>query len=226
MPARQIDAFITERVTFKKFKLNQTMSDETPCYSADVYVDGVMVGFTSNHGHGGPDMEHFTPDGEAKLQSVADSIESCKVGDKAHIEVLLHGLVWQMADAKYAARQRKAGFAITVVFAECGGSMIALASSEQVAEVVAKHGTDGGVYRVIGEDFPVVEHATAEDMALVYLAAPLARNKRPALRNEATSISFVTGEVEHRFTDEAHTDANGRMFDRFVAVTKTVQQAA
>lgn len=43
------------RVTLKNIKINQALSEETPCYSATVYFDGKKVGETGNRGHGGCD---------------------------------------------------------------------------------------------------------------------------------------------------------------------------
>jgi hypothetical protein len=41
------------RVELKNIKENRTMSDETPCFSATVYVDGKKVGWVINRGTGG-----------------------------------------------------------------------------------------------------------------------------------------------------------------------------
>jgi hypothetical protein len=46
-------------LTLKKVKVIKEMSDETNCYYAEVYVDGVKAFSAENEGHGGPD--EFTP---------------------------------------------------------------------------------------------------------------------------------------------------------------------
>ena len=46
--------------TLKKISINTRLSDETPCYSADLCWDGQKVAEVSNHGHGGPDMVRVT----------------------------------------------------------------------------------------------------------------------------------------------------------------------
>lgn len=40
-------------LTLKKLQLNETMSEETACFSADLYDDGILVAYVSNRGHGG-----------------------------------------------------------------------------------------------------------------------------------------------------------------------------
>lgn len=42
-------------ITIKNLKVNDTLSEETTCYSATIYVDGVKFGETGNDGHGGCD---------------------------------------------------------------------------------------------------------------------------------------------------------------------------
>lgn len=42
-------------IELKKVSVNKRMSEETHCYSADLYVDGVKWGEVCNRGHGGGD---------------------------------------------------------------------------------------------------------------------------------------------------------------------------
>lgn len=44
------------KIELRKLSTNQKLSEETNCFSADVYVDGVKAAEHSNYGHGGPDM--------------------------------------------------------------------------------------------------------------------------------------------------------------------------
>ncbi len=46
------------RIELKKIQHNARMSEETHCYSADLYVDGVLWGQVSNRGTGGCDDFH------------------------------------------------------------------------------------------------------------------------------------------------------------------------
>ena len=46
------------KIELKKISVNARMSEETHCFSADLYVDGVRWGEISNRGHGGSDDFH------------------------------------------------------------------------------------------------------------------------------------------------------------------------
>lgn len=41
------------KIELKKIKTNLALSQETICFSADVYVEGKLMGHAMNHGHGG-----------------------------------------------------------------------------------------------------------------------------------------------------------------------------
>jgi len=44
------------KIELKNIKLMKSLSEETPCYSAALYVDGkLFASSVTNHGHGGPD---------------------------------------------------------------------------------------------------------------------------------------------------------------------------
>lgn len=46
------------KIELKKIALLKSLSEETPAYTADLYVDGKLLAHVSNHGHGGSDMIH------------------------------------------------------------------------------------------------------------------------------------------------------------------------
>jgi len=46
------------KFTLKKIRYMASLSQETSCYSADLYVDGKKIGEVANDGHGGPDSFH------------------------------------------------------------------------------------------------------------------------------------------------------------------------
>jgi hypothetical protein len=62
----------TNNFELKKLKFHEDMSEETPCFSADLYENGKLVAHVSNDGHGGnnnvypangltyKDVEHLT----------------------------------------------------------------------------------------------------------------------------------------------------------------------
>lgn len=46
------------KITLKNIKYFPSLSEETHCFSATIYVDGVKAGEASNHGHGGSTEVH------------------------------------------------------------------------------------------------------------------------------------------------------------------------
>jgi len=50
-------------IQLKNIKHSEFASEETHCYEATLYVDGVRWGFVSNSGHGGPDHFYGGPGG-------------------------------------------------------------------------------------------------------------------------------------------------------------------
>lgn len=60
------------KIELKNIKHQPSMSEETECYQASLYVDGVKIGTVSNRGTGGPD--HFQGDQDA----YAKANEWCK----------------------------------------------------------------------------------------------------------------------------------------------------
>lgn len=55
------------KIELKNIKHMPSLSEETECYSASLYVDGKKIGDVSNRGHGGPD--EFFGDREAFKQA-------------------------------------------------------------------------------------------------------------------------------------------------------------
>ena len=43
------------KIELKNIRYNATLSEETACFSASLYVDGKKIGTVVNHGHGGSD---------------------------------------------------------------------------------------------------------------------------------------------------------------------------
>jgi hypothetical protein len=70
------------KIELRKVHYSAALSDETPAYSADIYVDGKRRGNVVNHGHGGQDVIYPPALGEeleayAKTQPDVD----CGEGD-------------------------------------------------------------------------------------------------------------------------------------------------
>jgi hypothetical protein len=61
------------KIELRKFKMLKGLSQETLCFTADVYIDGVKAGEVSNEGHGGP--HSFSPHALAdRLRAYASSL--------------------------------------------------------------------------------------------------------------------------------------------------------
>lgn len=77
-PSQKRQAFFA-RVNLKKVKHMASLSEETPCYSADIYIDGALAGSASNRGNGGCDDIHGIDEYagtklEAKLDELAKDL--------------------------------------------------------------------------------------------------------------------------------------------------------
>jgi len=97
----------------KSLSLNLKLSEETPSYSAKVYLDGKYLADVSNHGHGGPDNVYFSDDYLRDANRLEDlnkkigeffPIHKYEIDGEDHsfpenLEIICHGLVWD-ADAK------------------------------------------------------------------------------------------------------------------------------
>lgn len=60
-------------IEIKKVQVNQRLSQETHCFSADVWIDGVKAGAIQNAGHGGPD-DFFPVQGGQTLAQINERI--------------------------------------------------------------------------------------------------------------------------------------------------------
>lgn len=103
------------KVELKNVQHNARMSEETHCFSATVYIDGIKAGEVSNRGHGGPDEFHPHElvkrlDEIAKLQLKPVVIEGYTIEPDA--EILVGDLVnrWLTErDAKRLLKERICG---------------------------------------------------------------------------------------------------------------------
>jgi hypothetical protein len=91
----EFNARFAGRVTLKNFKHNARLSEETECFSATVYVDGVRMAEATNRGHGGATMVHRLPTLSAKSRAAwnAFTIEAKKVGRDFDIREAMGTLV-------------------------------------------------------------------------------------------------------------------------------------
>jgi hypothetical protein len=63
-------------ITLKKVKIVDFMSEETICFSADVYENGIKIGTAKNEGCGGSTWVYFdTPESPTDQQRVSDAVD-------------------------------------------------------------------------------------------------------------------------------------------------------
>ena len=60
-------------ITLRNIKHFAAMSEETYCFTADIWIDGVKVGDARNEGHGGPTMIH-PRELEARIDAYAKTL--------------------------------------------------------------------------------------------------------------------------------------------------------
>ncbi len=68
------------KIELRKAHYSKALSDETPAYSADIYVDGKRRGNVVNHGQGGEDII-YPPKLGAELEAYAKTLPDVDTGD-------------------------------------------------------------------------------------------------------------------------------------------------
>jgi hypothetical protein len=72
------------RIELKNVKLNRQLSEETPCFTATVYISGKQAGRVQNSGHGGQNRyqgfsasnwERFTSEAKRRFPSESFEVE-------------------------------------------------------------------------------------------------------------------------------------------------------
>lgn len=138
-----------KRPEIKLFKIDMHvgLSDETPCYTASVFVDGEHFCDVENHGQGGPDMS-CAPRGKSlgfqyRLAALNDRIgrtfpshDFSGMTIKEDLEMLCHGRAWEFVDK----RNMRSKLYRTVMTIEDGAvySYKGKKCDQLIAKVVAK----------------------------------------------------------------------------------------
>ncbi|KDA02590.1 hypothetical protein [Hyphomonas oceanitis] len=74
------------KIEFHNIQVFQALSRETPCFTADLFVDGVLEAHVSNHGGGGGNDYHFPPGRSwATLEAIEGGVRA--MGLKKKIEL-------------------------------------------------------------------------------------------------------------------------------------------
>ncbi|MFP3596881.1 hypothetical protein [Chryseobacterium sp. SIMBA_029] len=78
------------KIELKNIQYSEALSEETPAFAANLYIEGKKAGVASNHGHGGP-TDYWADDENGKLliekaESFCKSLpsEEFKSGDKTY----------------------------------------------------------------------------------------------------------------------------------------------
>lgn len=82
-------------LSLKKFKFFPSLSEETNCFTADLYINGKLVGTTSNRGYGGnTDIHHANSEGltlisqaDKYFKSLPPKRVDCSWDDKGYFEM-------------------------------------------------------------------------------------------------------------------------------------------
>lgn len=100
------------KLEVKNIKINKSFSEETICFKADVFVNGIKTGYASNDGHGG---STFINCYEGKRELLAQAEAYAKTlpshfyeygGKKMEIKSDLEGIVDQVIDDKFNESER------------------------------------------------------------------------------------------------------------------------
>jgi hypothetical protein len=130
---------VTMKIELKNVKHFASMSEETECYNATLYIDGAKAGVVSNRGHGGPDDFH----GDRALFAQAD--EWCKanlprwsMGDETH-ETDLEMHCGELLNEHLAAKELRRALKSKVLTSRPGGTEVYQSSWKGVKAIEAKH---------------------------------------------------------------------------------------
>lgn len=96
-------------IELRKISYNAALSDETPAYSADLWIAGEKIGTVRNAGHGGPD--EFNPwAAEKRLDELAKTLPVREVGGykiEWDAELVCHDILNRALTAKDLSRLLK-----------------------------------------------------------------------------------------------------------------------
>lgn len=102
------------RITIGAFKHFAGMSEETEAFTANVLLDGKVIGYADNAGRGGCTHVRFIGDNRHEME-----IHQTAIAD--HVDTLIDALLTAKHDAKFVAKMRKKARETTAYLtADCG----------------------------------------------------------------------------------------------------------
>lgn len=126
------------KVTLKNIKENRTMSEETPCFSASLYLDGKLAGVVLNHGHGSC---HSYTVPLATLDRLNDLAKEYTGDDFEPLDAVVYELLEREEVAKHARKFARQGYAVSVLREKAGKITAYSTKEEAAAAIVAEPGT-------------------------------------------------------------------------------------
>ena len=99
------------KLELKNIKYFASMSEETPCYKADIFINGKKAINVSNHGHGACDDHYpFKPFTYVELRDVYNYLNDQSEIDHEPLEEWCHDRLYEYLDQKKLKRDMKTKF--------------------------------------------------------------------------------------------------------------------
>jgi hypothetical protein len=109
------------KLTLKKLKFHEDMSEETPCFSADLYEDGKLVAHVKNNGRGGcndicpadglkySDIQHLTAFNiDCDIMGLAEEMNSLQKNQGSALVLKKDGILYTQKYKHSFAKLKKA----------------------------------------------------------------------------------------------------------------------
>jgi hypothetical protein len=109
-------------IVLKNVKVMESLSEETPCFSADVYEGGKLIAHVSNHGHGGSnnvypvkglkyeDVKHLDNlDAECEIFEMVEEINIVKKTQTNHFVLKKDNKIYTVKTPHTFAKLKKYG---------------------------------------------------------------------------------------------------------------------
>ena len=98
------------KIELKNIKVNMSFSEETICFTADLYMDGKKVGYCKNNGCGGDTdihgIEKLYSDDIKKMEEYCKTLPKVKIGLHEY-EQSLEGVIGDIIDNYVNEREKK-----------------------------------------------------------------------------------------------------------------------
>lgn len=151
------------KIELKNIKEVKSLSEETPCFTATVYIDGKKAGVVSNHGTGGPNNYHpntlYT-----RLKAHADTLPTYSAYGMDGLKVDADYLIFEVMEAAETQKAVARALKNRVIFIKADGKVYETRkmTTSEVARLCA-----AGVPNAV----KVLNTMPIEDAVKAYLAA-------------------------------------------------------